>query len=696
VQFHNFSFARSRYNLNAQPDVAKFLTGCVIQIAEFMSPMICLPVLCALTAMPLAEDGVFQFVATSVDGQPVTVAASTAKRLTVVVFLGTECPMARVYGGRLQAISDDYKASGVHVVAVMSNRQDSIQDIAEYSGKTQISFPVVRDVNNVIANAYGATRTPEVFLLSNDLSVAYHGRIDDQYQPGINRYAATQNDLRRAIEQSLAGEAVTVSETAFTGCLIGRITRTDHVVSTSLTFGREISRILQRHCVECHRPGDIGPFALTEYDEVAGWADTMLEVIANGRMPPWHADPTVGHFANARHMPQSDIDALREWVLADMPKGNDADLPPPIEVISGWNLPRPPDVVVEMSRQPFSLPSSGIVEYQYFVVDPKFTEDTWVTAAQVLPGNRAVVHHAIVFIRPPDGEVFRGVGWLTAYVPGQRVTTAPEGYARRVPAGSKFVFQMHYTPNGSPQTDLTKVGIVTADSASVSHEIFTVIGIDQEFEIPPGAPEHAVTGNVGWFPKNGSLLGYMPHMHYRGRSFDLQATTTDSHQQPLLKIPHYDFNWQHFYALVEPIDLAHVKSMSFTATFDNSPSNPFNPDPSQWVSWGDQTWEEMAVVFLEVAQPRDKHSLASVERGTRVSVEQQARNQTKIDRFVSEFFERLDSDGDGVVKRTEAPAVIREFQFWRYDRNNDLTISRDEVRALAEERFRGRVDSSTD
>jgi peroxiredoxin len=641
-------------------------------------------VLCWFSLLTSAHATQYEFSLESVQGELVSVTPQEESALTAVVFLGTECPMARAYSSSLQTLADQFAADGVRVVGVMSNRQDSLNDIRGFLKETEVRFPVVRDLNNRIADAYGATRTPEAFLLSGDLELLYHGRIDNQYQPGVARGAATRHDLQAAIEQALAGKPIEQPETPFTGCLIGKVRLMPPTVTTTLTYSREISRILQRHCVECHRDGDIGPFAMDSYDEVVGWGETMVEVMDNGRMPPWHADPEVGHFANARHMPQSDIDAIREWVRGGMPEGDPSELPEPIEIATGWQLPSPPDAVYEMSRRPFQVPASGTVEYQYFVVDPQLEEDTWISDAQVIPGNRSVVHHAIVFIRPPDGEQFRGVGWLTAYVPGQRMVTAPPGHARRVPAGSKFVFQMHYTPTGSPQEDLTRVGIVKLDPESVTHEMFTVIGIDQEFEIPPLAEAHPVRGTVGWFPQTGKVLGYMPHMHFRGRSFELSAQLKSEQVVPLLNVPNYDFNWQHFYMLEEPIELQDVEALSFTATFDNSPDNPFNPNPQEWVTWGDQTWEEMAVVFLQVAQLREQsvESDGDADGAVRLADWEQA-----VDAFVQDFFARLDTNLDGVVRRAEAPLSIREFHFARYDSDGDGVITSDEVRSVAELRI---------
>src|SRR5581483_5875234 len=203
------------------------------------------------------------------------------------------------------------------------------------------------------------------------------------------------------------------------------------------------------------------------------------------------------------------------------------------------------------------------VEYQYFVVDPHVDEDRWVCAAQVIPGSRATVHHCIVFIRPPDGSDVRGVGYLTGYVPGQRSFTLPTGYARKLPAGSKLVFQMHYTPNGIDQDDLTQIGINFLDESDVTHEVFTLIGINQDFEIPPQTADFAVHSAVEWFPRRAELLAIVPHMHVRGKAFEARSRV-DGKSHVLLDVPRYDFNWQHVYELSEPLPLKQIEKLEFT------------------------------------------------------------------------------------------------------------------------------------
>ena len=611
---------------------------------------------------------------------------------TVVCFLGTECPLARLYGPRLETLAKKH-SDRVRVMGVNSNSQDSMEDLKRYADELKLTFPLAKDYKNVIADGFGAKRTPEVFVLDRELKVRYRGRIDDQYQPGLTRSQPTRKDLEVALDELLSGRPVAQPVTRPMGCLIGR-TRSP-ITSSKVTYTKHVAGVLAKHCVECHRVGEIGPFALTDYDEVTGWADMIVEVMDEQRMPPWHANPKHGEFANARMMPEADKRIIREWVDAGAPFGDPDDLPEPVQYLDGWQLPSSPDLVVQMRAKPFTVPADGTVEYQYFVVDPGFEEDKWISIAQIIPGDRGVVHHAIAFVRPPDGESFRGIGWLTAYVPGQRLFDPIKGHARRIPAKSKLVFQMHYTPNGSVAHDNTKLGIVFADEQDVTHEVFTLLAIDQEFEIPPHSSGHKVSTNVRQLPKTGTLLAMAPHMHVRGQSFQVFAEMRDSRStQTLLDVPKYDFNWQHSYLLRQPLNLADVKSIKVSAVFDNSADNPVNPDPTQHVTWGDQTWEEMAVAFFEVAQPRNTNSQLT-QPNIESQAEKSARSRREIeadqkaDATAKDFIRRFDTDGDGEVHRDELPRSLRNVGWRRLDadRDNNKRLTFAELRDAARRRY---------
>jgi peroxiredoxin len=625
-------------------------------------------------------------------GKVIEVAAQSKKQLTVVCFLGTECPLARHYGPRLNKLAGEFSSQNVRFIGVNSNSQDSQKDVAAFTKEFGISFPILKDPGNKVADQFSAHFMAEVFVLDQTLAVRYHGRVDDQYQPGVTRGQPTRHDLRLALEELLAGKPVSVARTETTGCAIGRVKMP--VVSsdakTDITFCKQVARVLNQHCVECHRPGEIGPFSLTDYDEVTGWGDTILETVNAGRMPPWNANPKHGQFQNSRLMPEADKQVLRDWVKAGMPFGEKSDLPAPQAYSSGWQLARHPELILKMRDRQFHVPATGTVEYQYFVVDPHFEQDRWVSGAQVIPGNRPTVHHCIVFVRPPDGSDVRGVGYLTGYVPGQRSSSYPAGYARRVPAGSKFVFQMHYTPNGIEQDDLTQSGMTFIPESEVTHEVFTLLGIDQEFEIPPFASDYAVHGSVGWFPKRAELLAIVPHMHVRGKAFQAISRHGDK-SEILLDVPNYDFNWQHVYELSKPLKLSSIDKLEFTTHFDNSKQNPANPDPSQTVTWGDQTWAEMAVAIFEVSEPRNGPAEPEPQRNKQKLVvktgpEKTGSDSSSAEKFVVEFFDRFDKNKDGVVEKSETPLAFRQYGFNQFDSSRDGTLTRDEIQAAAEKR----------
>ena len=630
-------------------------------------------------------DSVHTFELPDSEGKPFKLATDTDFAVTVVCFLGTECPMARLYGPRISQMAQEFRSDKVQFVGVISNRQDSIADIRQYVKKYKVTFPVLHDAGNKVADQFEATRTPEVFVLDQSLRVVYHGRIDDQYAPGIARVKPETRDLHNAVSELLAGKSVTVAHTIASGCLIGRVPGQEVPEENGITFAEHVAPMLNRHCIECHRSGDIGPFTMDNYDDVAGWADTMLETIDNHRMPPWHADPKFGEFQNARAMPEADKQVLRDWIAGGLPTGDLSKVPEPPEAITDWQTSKDPDLVLEMRTRPYTVPAEGTVEYQYFVVDPGFTEDKWISDAQTMPGNRSVVHHIIVFIRPPKLSQFSGTGWLTAYVPGARLINLPKGKARLVPAGSKLVFQIHYTANGEQQDDVSKLGLVFTDPADVTHEVYTIAAIDQEFEIPPGVADHPVKGSVRRIPKDAELMGIAPHMHFRGKSFKLWDGKAED-ANVLLHVPNYDFNWQHVYQLTKPLPLNDVETLRFLVTFDNSAANPFNPDPTKWVNWGDQSWEEMAVAFLDVAVPvgstgdRDT-SLKTVDATA-------SERRQKIDAYVTRFFEALDKDGDGRVARSEAPIVVRRRDFTRFDHDGNGYATRNEIVQLAEGLFK--------
>jgi peroxiredoxin len=577
-----------------------------------MHKRLLLAALAALVSLaPAAADGparLAPFTLQDFRGKSWTLDDFKDQQLLVVAFLGTECPLAKLYGPRLAKLHAEYAPKGVGFVGLDSNAQDAVTALAAYARLHNVTFPLLKDLNNRVADQLGAQRTPEVFVLDRERKVRYHGRVDDQYGIGFSRDEPRRRDLAAALDELLAGKPVSVPQTEATGCLIGRVQAAK--AGAAVTYTQHVAPLLNRRCVECHREGDIAPFPLTEYQQVAGWAAMIREVVDEGRMPPWHADPRHGHFVNDRRLTDAEKDLIRQWVAAGAPEGDPQARPPAPAFGIGWTLPRQPDKVVPMAAKPYDVPAEGAVKYQYFLADAGLTEDKWVEGVEVLPGNRAVVHHIIVFAQKPGGKegaelLSGGVdGYLAAYVPGLRALPYPAGMAKKVAAGSKLIFQIHYTPNGSKQQDLSKVGLLFADPAKVQYQVRTTSSAQRFINIPPMADNHKVEARGRTLTRDSLLLGMMPHMHLRGKAFFYEAVYPDGKAETLLDVPHFDFNWQTSYRLAEPKKLPAGTRIHCIAHFDNSPGNLSNPDPSKAVRWGDQTWNEMMIGYFDVATPR--------------------------------------------------------------------------------------------
>lgn len=414
------------------------------------------------------------------------------------------------------------------------------------------------------------------------------------------------------------------------------------------TFNRDILPILQSNCQSCHRPGEIGPMPLLTYPGTRPWAKSIKNAVVTRRMPPWFADPKYGHFANDRRLSDADISKISAWVDAGAPEGDAKDKPAPLTWTEGWNI--KPDVVIAMPK-PYKVPATGVIEYTYFVIPSPFKQDTWVLDGEVRPGNRSVVHHASVHVRPPGsqwlkdakpgepyvppktppGEVLKDAQgrpvdmsneWLLGYVPGVHgeyfdIHHDPDHRAAKlIPAGSDLVFEMHYTPNGKAAAeDLTKVGLVLAKHAP-EHRLLTLPVANTDFAIPPGDPNYPGHAEAT-FDKPVELLYSQPHMHLRGKDMNIRLVYPTGESSMLVSVPHFDFGWQLVYYEDKPISIPKGTRIDLDAHWDNSANNRYNPDPTATIHWGDQTFDEMIFAWVGVIADRNDtlDTVMAVRRG---------------------------------------------------------------------------------
>lgn len=555
-----------------------------------------------LRADPPAK-AIANFKLNTIAGQPWALDDCKDKKVIVVAFIGTQCPVNNHYMPRLSELEKAYADKGVQFVAINSNEHDTLDAIKAHAKKFGLTLPVLRDDKHLVANRFGAERHPVVYLLDDKHTIRYQGRIDDQYGIGFDRGKPARRDLAEAIDEVLAGKAVTTATTKVEGCFITRVP--DAKMKADVTFTRDVSRIMQNRCQECHRPGQIGPMPLLTYEDASAWSLMIHEVISEKRMPPWHADPKHGSFSNDRRLSEAERTKLLAWIDAGCPEGDAKDLPTPKKFADGWTIGQP-DVVFTF-KNPITVPAKsvkGVLKYQYVPIPTNFDEDKWIQAVEAKPGNHSVVHHIIVYVtdgRKKLGDRDDGIGGglLVAYAPGDLGSVFPLGTAKKIPKGATLFFQMHYTPTGTEQTDSSSIGLIFAKNPP-KEEVKMRAVAQQFFLIPPNADNHKVTSQAT-FSKDVVVYSMFPHMHLRGKDFKFEVVYPDKKRETVLAVPHYDFGWQSNYVFEKPLHLPAGTRIECTAHFDNSAKNPNNPDRSKVVMWGEQTWEEMMIGFVAYA-----------------------------------------------------------------------------------------------
>ncbi|MBI3654703.1 MAG: cytochrome c [Acidobacteria bacterium] len=384
--------------------------------------------------------------------------------------------------------------------------------------------------------------------------------------------------------------------------------------NAKVTFTKDVAPIFYSKCVECHRAGEIAPMSLMSYKEARPWARSIKEKVVTKVMPPWHADPKHGAFSNDRRLSQKEVETIAAWVDGGALEGNPKELPPTPKFVEGWNIGKP-DLIFQMPEA-CAVPASGVVAYKYFNVPTNFTEDKWVQAAEIRPENRSVVHHIIVFIQTKGRQQL-----LTGWAPGEQPAVMKDGLAKRIPAGATLVFQVHYTPNGKAASDRSYVGLIFAKEKP-RNELLVMPVLNMKFVIPAGEANYQVESSYT-FKEDAHIRTLMPHMHLRGKDFLYRVTYPDGHSEIILSVPKYDFNWQTYYFLKEPVAAPKGTRVDCLAHFDNSTQNKYNPDATTEVKWGDQTFEEMMIGWMSYTLDKNEVKTGSAEP----SAQKVSRNQ---------------------------------------------------------------------
>ncbi|MFT3880351.1 MAG: redoxin family protein [Gemmatales bacterium] len=534
-----------------------------------------------------------------------------AKQFLVIAYTSTSCPLCKKYAPTLAKLEKQYADKSVAFLFINPTATDATSDIKAQG----LQGIYCQDRSNEATAALGAKTTTEVIVLDAARTVVYRGAVDDQYGIGYSLDTPKNNYLRDALDAALAGKQPQVEATTAPGCDLDVSVKT--VAAVPVTYHARIARIVQMHCVECHRTNGVGPFSLETYDDVVSHKGMIRKVVDKGTMPPWFAVAAAAGkhspWINDRTLPAQDKADLLAWLSGSLEKGDAADAPLKRTFNDQWQIGKP-DKVLKFPK-PVAVKADGVMPYQNIRVETGLEEDKWVQAIEVKPSARQVVHHVIVSVIPPGGSE-RSSGGATArlseaaaersgffaiYVPGNSQLVFPEGFAKKLPKGSKLNFQMHYTPNGTATEDQTEIGMIYAKEPP-QHEVKVAGMVNTRFAIPPGADNHEVTFKFP-MPFDATLIGFTPHMHLRGKACKYEVTRKDKTKEVLLDIPHYDFNWQLLYRLKEPITIKAGDTLQYTAWYDNSDKNPANPDPKKTVRWGPQTYDEMMLGYVEFYVP---------------------------------------------------------------------------------------------
>lgn len=521
----------------------------------------------------------------------------------VIAYTGVGCPISGRYAPRLEALHQEFASKGVRVVGINANPQDRTEAIAAEMKELGVTFPVYQDSEQALTRQLDAQTTTIAFLVDKGGVIRYRGMIDDQYVLGAQKDKPANKYLERAIRSVLSGKEPEIAKTVAPGCLITRVAqqKTDEKV----TYSSHVARIIQDNCQSCHRPQQIGPFALTSYEAVRGWSAMIHSVVERDRMPPWNADDEFdGHFANERKLPETDKKLLLSWIEEGMPRGTPSEDPPPRKWPDQWRIGKP-DKVYTM-RNAFDVPAEGVIPYQYFSIPTDYRKDMWIQAMEIHAGAADVVHHVIAFTVDPNKRVDNSRlglddGFLCATVPGDTPSIFAPGQGKKLPAGHTLILQVHYTANGKKRKDKSQIGLIFAKE-EVQREVRTRGIYNLNFTIPPGDSNFEVRSSHT-FAAEAEILSYYPHMHFRGKSWDFIATYPDNTKKTLLSVPKYNYSWQESYILKEPLRIPAGTKIECVARYDNSAENFVNPDPTKSVKFGEQSWDEMMIGYVDYVVP---------------------------------------------------------------------------------------------
>ena len=512
-------------------------------------------------------------------------------KAVVLITHGNGCQILRNNLPDYRALRDDYADKGIQIMMINANLQDNRSSIAAEAAEWEMDFPILDDTSQIISKALEINRTGEVLVINpKNWQIVYRGPMNDRVDYERQKKKAEKLYVRDTLDALIAGQEVAFNKINAPGCIVNY----EKADGAAISYSETIAPLLKENCTACHVPGGIAPWAMTEYNMIKGFAPMIREVVRTKRMPPWHADPEIGHWSNDVGLSDEEVRTLISWIEAGAPRGEGPDLlkeqVKPLE--NKWGLGEP-DLVIDIP--PFEVPASGIVEYQFPNVANPLDRDVWVIGAAVIPGDPKAVHHILAGSSDKPNteqkldEVFEN--FILTYAPGNESSYMPKGTGVFVPKGGVFQFQMHYTPYGKKSVDRSKLGLYLSDTPPENFYREHVIA-NPALVIPANTEAHEEKAYF-IFDKDAEIHALFPHSHYRGVSSVFELDYPDGKKETILSVPNYDFNWQRTYQFKEPKAVPAGTRILHRTIYNNSARNRGNPDPDSPVYWGLQSEEEM-------------------------------------------------------------------------------------------------------
>ncbi|MEE4284101.1 MAG: hypothetical protein V2I41_19350 [Pseudomonadales bacterium] len=557
----------------------------------------------------------------------------TSERVLLVAH-GSSCSLDTQALATLRAAQPELRV-------LLINSTDSRAWIAQAATDNGIEVPILHDQAQIIAPSLGFDQVGDAMLVdTSGWQIRYQGDVGSTLLAEL-----VTHDGASSSQQGPEPE----------GCMLGLPD-----VGPVADYATQIARILQENCMACHVEGGIGPWAMSEYAMIQGFAPMIREVVRVKRMPPWHADPEIGQWQHSAAMSDADTQTLIRWIEAGAPRGTGED---PLLVARDqapqWPLGEP-DLVLEIPT--FEIPATGVVDYQFPVVANPLDRDVWVEAATIVPGDTRVVHHVLMGSAeqaPTESDresVFQN--YIMGYAPGNESAHMPAGTGVFVPVGGVYQFQMHYTPVGVATTDTTKVALYFSDEPPANFLRQQVV-LNPRLKIPANVADHVESAYFEFW-EDATIYSLVPHSHYRGKASTFDLEYPDGSSETILSVPNYDFNWQRTYSFVEPKRVPKGTRIVHSTVYDNSSANPANPDPEREVPWGLQSHDEMLYGSVSFSWEKERSD---------------APIHSNLTAGSAQFIGFMDKDKDGKLAKDELPEGLRKrlgwFKWWFVDTNFD-------------------------